>query len=184
MNAFDIGLLVVACILVLVGVVKGLVRILIGVAALVAAFALAAQYHRPLGEWLGWSSVPDDAMMLLSYILIFLGVMLAGGLVAFLLRKLLKAAMLGWADRMAGAALGLVAATLAAALLVLPMIAYSPGGSAMLRESVLAPYVVVVADIAAPLVPDDLERLYHERMQELRQFWQERMFEQMDPSEV
>jgi len=183
MNVFDVGLLVVACILVLVGVVKGLVRILIGVAALVAAFALAAQYHRPLGEWLGWSRVPDDAMMLVSYILIFLGVMLLGGLVAFLLRKLLKAAMLGWADRLAGAALGLVAATLAAALLVLPMIAYS-GGSEMLRESVLAPYVVVVADVAAPLVPDDLERLYHERIEDLRQFWQERMFERLDPNEV
>ena len=42
MNGFDIFLLVMACLLVLVGMIKGIVRILIGVAALVAAFALAA----------------------------------------------------------------------------------------------------------------------------------------------
>ena len=44
-----------------------------------------------------------------------LSALLAGALVAYLLRKLMKVAMLSWADRMAGAAVGLVVAFLGAA---------------------------------------------------------------------
>ena len=176
MNQFDIALLIVACVLVLIGVWKGLVRILIGIAALIAAFALAARFHQPLADRLGWIRLPDEPLMLIAYVLIFFGVMLAGGLVAYLLRKLLKAAMLGWADRLAGAALGLVATALAAALLVLPVVAYSPSGNTLLRESALAPYVAAVADLASPLVPRDLSDLYHERMEDLRRFWRNEIF--------
>ena len=184
MNLFDVALLVVACLLVLIGVIKGLVRILIGIAALVAAFALAAKYHQPLAQRLQWIDLPDEPLMLSTYVLIFIGVMLAGGLVAWLLRKVLKAAMLSWADRLAGAALGLVATMLVAALLVLPIVAYSPYSDSLLRRSVLAPYVAAVADLASPLVPDDLSLLYHQRMDELRRMWQERWFEESQHDEV
>jgi membrane protein required for colicin V production len=176
-NGFDIVLLVLACVLVLVGMVKGLVRILIGIAALVFAFALAARYHRPLADRMGGMEIGAEPAMLISWVLIFIGVMLAGGVIAFLVRRLLKAAMLSWADRLAGAALGLVAATLAAGLLVLPVIAYSPGGERVLRGSVLAPYVTVVADLATTLVPDDLSERYGRKIEELRRYWREEWFE-------
>ena len=174
MNHFDIALLVVACVLVVLGMMKGLVRILIGLAALVAAFAVAARFHEPLASQLNWISLPDDPLKLIAYVLIFIGVMLAGGLVAYVLRKLIKAAMLSWADRIGGAALGLVIATLFAALLILPLVAYSPFSSRLLNGSKLAPYVTAVADMASPLVPDNLSRLYRERMEDLRRFWRSR----------
>ena len=82
--------------------------------------------------------------------------------------------MLGWADRLAGGAVGLVAALLAAALVILPVVAYAPSGAAVLRNSVLAPYVTVVADIANPLVPDRLSGQYRDKMESLRQYWQRR----------
>jgi len=172
-NGFDITLLIVACVLVLVGVMKGLVRILIGLAALVAAFALAARFHKPLADRLSFISLPDEPLMLLAYVLIFIGVMLAGAIVAYALRRLMKAAMLSWADRLGGAALGLVVALLFAALLVLPLVAYSPYSDSLLQQSVLAPYVAAVADLASPMVPDELSRLYEERMESLRRVWRE-----------
>jgi membrane protein required for colicin V production len=174
MNPFDISLLVVAGVLVLLGLWKGLVRLLIGLGALVAAFILAARFHRPLAHQLAWSEIPDQAMMLIAYVLIFLGTMIAGGVVAYLMRKLLKVAMLSWADRAAGAALGLLVALLSAALLVLPVVAYSPASENLLQRSVLAPYVAVVADIASPLVPPRLAEQYHRRIEDLRQFWRDR----------
>jgi membrane protein required for colicin V production len=124
--------------------------------------------------------------MLISYVLIFIGVMLAGGLVAFLVRKLVKAAMLSWADRLAGAALGLVAATLAAALLILPLVAYSPWGERVLRGSVLAPYVTVVADLANTLVPEGLSERYSEKIEQLRRYWRDEWFrrDEAEPQEV
>jgi membrane protein required for colicin V production len=181
MNGFDIVLLVLGCALVVIGMVKGLVRILIGIAALVFAFALAARYHRPLAERLGGLEIGSEPTMLISWVLIFIGVMLAGGLVAFLVRKLLKAAMLSWADRIAGAALGLVAATLTAGLLILPVVAYSPWGEQALRGSILAPYVTVVADLANTMVPDDLSERYNQKIEELRRYWREQWYQRVEP---
>jgi membrane protein required for colicin V production len=175
-NAFDIVLLIIAAILVLFGVVKGLVRILIGMAALVAAFVLAAQFHRPLADSLSGLAINAELMRLIAYLLIFLGVMLAGGLLAFLTRKLVKAAMLSWADRLGGAAMGLVVAMLAAALIILPLVAYSPYSEKVLANSVLAPYVTVVADMANMIVPEELSEQYRRKVEDLRRFWRERLY--------
>jgi len=171
MNTFDIMLLALACLLVVVGMVKGLVRILIGVAAIVAAFALAARFHGPLADRLAGLEISPEALSLMSYVVIFIGVMLLGGFVAFLTRKLLRAAMLSWADRIGGAALGFVAAALMAALLVLPLVAYSPWSEQVLGHSMLAPYVTVVADIANAVVPDDLSERYQQGVEQLRRYW-------------
>ncbi len=174
MNGFDIGLVALLGVLVLMGLIKGLARILVGIAALVAAFWLAAQFHQALALRLSWIDIPESAVKLLAYLLIFLGTMAVGGLLGYLLRRVLKAAMLGWADRLAGAALGLVGAMLFAALLVLPVVAYSPIGEAVLRDSLLAPYVAVVADVAKELVPEELSESYRHNVEQLRSHWRER----------
>lgn len=171
MNVVDIVLLVLACGLVLLGMMKGLVRIVIGLAALVAAFFVAASYHQPLAQSLSGLEVRAELLKLAAYGLIFLGVMLAGGILAYLARRLLKAAMLSWADRLGGAALGLVAAMLVAALVILPLVAYSPASQQLLGSSVLAPYVVLVADLANALVPEELSQRYRQGIEELRRRW-------------
>ena len=181
MNYFDIALLILASVLIFIGVMKGLVRLLIGLAAFIAAFAVAARFHQPLAASMDFVKIPDGALMLLSYFLLFIGVMLLGGLTAYLLRKLMKAAMLGWADRLGGAAVGLALATLLAVLIILPTVAYSPGNSEMLSESVLAPFISEVADVASPMVPQQLSDLYNEKIEALRQLWQEKFFDSGNP---
>jgi membrane protein required for colicin V production len=173
LNGFDITLAILAGLLVLLGLAKGLARLLIGIAALVAAFMLAAQFHEALALRLPWLDIPADARRLVAYLLIFFGTMIAGGIAAWLVRRLLKAAMLGWADRLAGAAVGLLAAALIAGLLLLPLVAYSPFGERALRDSLLAPYVTVVADLARRVVPSELSESYRQRVEELRRYWRE-----------
>ncbi len=174
-NTFDVLLLVLVGLMVLLGVLRGLTRLLIGVGALVAAFMLAAQFHWQVAVSMARVvEMTEPVANLVAYLAIFLGTMLAGSLVASVLGRLLKTTMLGWADRLAGGAVGLVAALLAAALVILPVVAYSPSGAAVLRTSVLAPYVTVVADIANPLVPDRLAGQYRDKMESLRQYWQRR----------
>ncbi len=101
------------------------------------------------------------------------GVILAGAIAGHVMRRVLKAAMLSWADRLGGAALGLVAAALIAALIVLPLVAYTPYGESLLTGSVLAPYVSAVADLAATLLPAELTLLYQRNMESLRQAWRD-----------
>jgi membrane protein required for colicin V production len=173
-NAFDIALVVLCGALALVGLLRGLVRLLVGTAALVAAWVLAARYHVALAAQLDGLGLPEPAPRLLAYAAIFLATMLAGALVAWLARRLVRASMLGWADRLAGGAVGLVAAVLLAALVVLPLVAYSAPGARALRGSVLAPYVVAVAGLAGSLVPADLAERYRRGVEDLQRHWRER----------
>jgi membrane protein required for colicin V production len=170
-NGFDIVVLAAAGVLVILGLVKGVIRLLVGIAAIVVAFVLASRFHQPLADL--WVDQPNAWLRIGAYVTIFFGVLLTGGLVAWFLRALIKAAMLGWADRLAGAAVGLVAAALVMALLILPVVAYTPGGDTVLRDSLLAPYLVVVADLFNRLAPQDLAERYRDGVENLRRLWSE-----------
>ena len=175
MNALDTLLLVVIALLMLVGLLKGVTRLAIGIAALVAAFVLAARFHPPVASAIATAvDVAEPLATVAAFALIFLGTMLAGALVAFVARRTLKFAMLGWADRLAGAAVGLIAALLAAGLVLVPAVGRVPAGESLLRESVLAPYAAAAAALTYRLVPDPLSAEYRERMDSLRVYWRER----------
>jgi membrane protein required for colicin V production len=169
MNGFDIVVLVVAGVLAVLGLVQGVIRLLVGVAAVVVAFILASRFHQVLADL--WVDDPNYWLRIGAYLAIFFGTLLAGGLVAWLLRAVIKAAMLSWADRLAGAAVGVAAAALIMALLILPVVAYTPGGETVLRTSVLAPYLLVVSDLFHRLAPQDLAERYRDGVDELRRLW-------------
>lgn len=175
MNAFDAVVLVVMALLLLAGLLKGFTRLAIGIAALVAAFAFAVRFHAPVAASIAAAAgITDTLATAAAYAAIFLGTMLVGALVAFVARRTLKLAMLGWVDRLAGAATGLVAALLAAGLLLVPAASRFPAGESLLRESVLAPFAVAAAELTHRLVPEPLSAGYRERMDSLRVYWLER----------
>ena len=149
---------------------------------MVAAFALAARFHEPLAARIGGVELTDGWLPILSYLLIFVAVMLAGGMIAYLVRKLVKAAMLSWLDRLAGATLGLLAAAVLAGVLVLPLIAYMPNSERLLGRSRLAPYVVVVGDLATSLAPAGLSERYRRNLQHLREGWRKQVEEDERPA--
>ncbi len=171
MNALDIVLVAVAGVLVLIGLVKGFIRLLVTTAALLVAFLLASHLHVGLAQRMTFLKLSTEVLHLIAFALIFLGVMLVGGLLAWLLRNLAKAVMLGWADRLAGAALGLVAAVLTGALIVLPVAAYVPRGAQLLETSRLAPYIAAVADLVNLTTPADLAARYRKGIERVRKLW-------------
>ena len=171
MNALDIGLIVLIVFGAGVGLARGLVRILIGILTLVVAFFLASRYQDQIATVLTSRHVSEGPARIAAYVLVFLATMIVGGLVAWAFGKLLKLAMLSFPDRLAGGALGIVAALLAAAFLVHPIVASSPEGSRLLATSKLAPYVTVVADLGNVMAPDAVAKRYDQGLESLRQVW-------------
>jgi membrane protein required for colicin V production len=171
MNALDIGLAVFVVVGAGLGLARGLVRILIGILSLVIAFILASRYQDPIAAVMTARHVAETPARIGAYVLVFLGTMIAGGLVAWLVGKVLKLAMLSLPDRLAGGALGILAALLAAAFLVHPLAASSPEGSRLLATSKLAPYVAVVADVGNAAAPDAVAKRYESGMESLRKIW-------------
>jgi membrane protein required for colicin V production len=171
MNALDIGLIIIIALGAGIGLARGLVRILIGILSLVVAFFLASRYQDQIAAMLTSRHVSEAAARIAAYVLLFVATMIAGGLVAWAVGKLLKLAMLSFPDRLAGGALGIVGALLAAAFLVHPLVASSRGGSQLLANSTLAPYVSVVADLGNALAPDAVAKRYDQGIATLRRVW-------------
>lgn len=170
-NGFDGLLVLIACFAVFIGLWKGFARILIGMAALVAAFLVASRFDRALVPALRFLHASDETLRFVGYVLLFLGVLVAGAVLGRLVRKLLTAVALGWADRLAGGAVALVGALLAGAFLLLPVVAFLPGGVDAIAGSKLAPYVAAVSDVANLAAPDDLSHRWHARIEALRKRW-------------
>ena len=171
MNALDIGLIVLIVFGAGIGLARGLVRILIGILSLVVAFFLASRYQDQIAAVLTSRHVSETPARIGAYVLVFVATMIAGGLVAWVVGKLLKLAMLSFPDRLAGGALGIVAALLAAAFLVHPLVAWSPEGSRLLATSKIAPYVTVVADLGNAMAPDAVAKRYDQGIESLRRVW-------------
>ena len=174
MNAFDAGFAALVLVLSLVGLLKGLTRLVVGMTALVAAFLLAAARHAQVGAALVAGFEMPLVAGAIAYGVVFLGVMLLAALILPLLRAVVRTAMLAWADRLAGAAAGLAGAVLIGGSVVVPVLAYAPTGERLLAESQLAPYAVVGADVAVALAPAEVTTWYRERMAAAKQFWRDR----------
>ena len=171
MNALDVGLVILVVVGAVMGIARGLLRIVIGLLSLVVAFFLASRYQDTVAAVLIERHVGEAPARIGAYVLVFLATMIAGGLVAWVVGRILKLAMLSFPDRLAGGAVGVLAALLAAAFLVHPLVASAPNGLKLLETSKLAPYVSVVADIGNSAAPDAVARRYESGIEKLRRIW-------------
>ncbi len=90
--------------------------------------------------WLRSQALADAA----AFLCLALAVMVAAGLAGRLIRWSVQSVGLGWADRLLGAAFGLVKGGVLVTLGVMALVAFSPGSTA-LRGSRLGPYFVAAA---------------------------------------
>ena len=97
------------------GVVRELVAVVSWVAGLFAALAFGAQLAAVIP---GMESSPA-AKHVVAFALVFIAVLVAGAIVAYLLSRLVHAAGLGFVDRFLGAVFGLARGVLIAVILVL-----------------------------------------------------------------
>ena len=105
MDWFFVGVLVVSLLL---GAWRGLVFEVISVGSWIAAFVLAQWFAPAVAHWLPISSTNEALRYGLGFLIVFVGTIFAGSLIAFVVKKLLAAVGLSPADRMLGAAFGMV----------------------------------------------------------------------------
>ena len=104
---FDYGVLTVLGLSLLLGAFRGLMRELVSLAGWFAAFILATAFSGIVAAKMPESLGPLLSG-LLSFLLVFIVVLLVSGLVGLVLSRLVRAAGLGFTDRLLGAAFGAV----------------------------------------------------------------------------
>ncbi len=149
---------------------KGLVREIISLVALIAGFILAALYYQVPAAWLADFSRTEAVANLLGYVIIFVGCILIGAIAAFLVNRFVKAASLKWIDRLLGGIFGFLRGWAISSVLVLALIAF-PIRENMMSRSVLAPFLLAGARAAVLIVPQGLKDKFNEQYKKVLHSW-------------
>lgn len=91
-----------------VGAWRGLVYELLSLANWIAAFVLAQWFAPDVAHYLPLGSATEVVRYAAGFVLVFIAALFAGGLIAFLVRKLIAAVGLRPVDRVLGSVFGLV----------------------------------------------------------------------------
>ncbi|MEW6080147.1 MAG: CvpA family protein [Thermodesulfobacteriota bacterium] len=156
MNTIDMIIIAVVGVFLIRGIFRGLTRELASIVGVIAGF-YAAFIFSPLAV----SFFPEKIAAapyagLLGYGVVFCGVFLAVHLVGWLIRKLLGVILLGWLDRVLGAAFGAVKGALILVVVFFVVTRFVQPESGVWKQSLLYPYGVKAAETMAGIVSGHL----------------------------
>lgn len=173
MNWLDILLAIILAASVLMSFRKGLSREVIGLVSVVLALVLGIWFYGAAGSFLlSYVSSPKVANFA-GFCLVFIGVMLLGALVSYIVGRFLRVTGLSLVDHVLGAGFGLLRGTLVAVALVMGMMAFSQGDKppASVVDSRLAPFVVDAARLFAGMAPYDLKAGFRKSYAQVKEAW-------------
>jgi membrane protein required for colicin V production len=169
MNWIDWALIIFLLISVANGFQEGMVRITIGLIALIAGFIVASWFGglaaAPLIPWVQSKGVAS----ILGYMIVFFAVIIAGALLGALLARMLKLIGLSWVDRLMGGVLGVVRGFIVLAVVTMVVTALAPKWLPnAVSGSTLAPYVLGASRVLTNLTPFDIRDGFHRAYAELQ----------------
>ncbi len=165
MSGFDLVVLVIVLFCMIRGVFRGLIREVSGIVAVIAGFYGAFTYYWILSPYLTFMIETPAIQHLVSFGLLFCGIVIVVGLTAALIRKLMHVVFLGWVDRTFGLIFGTAKGVLIVSVLFIMLTAFLPAGaSTMMTRSETAPYISTISRtmtlfISSNLRIDFLDRL-------------------------
>jgi membrane protein required for colicin V production len=165
LNWIDIALMLVLGLALVIGLIKGFIRQLIGIAAVIAGLVLAIVYYPYAAElYLRFISRSLLAQFL-GFITILIIVMILGWVISMLLSKVIKGP-LRFANHILGGALGMIKGVLICGAFIFAMFVFSIRDNA-LKDSVLAPYCIKMTKVAVGLIPQGLKDRFNQSYREI-----------------
>ncbi len=171
MNTLDILFLVLIGASVVYSLIRGLIREIFSFLAIILGFFAASYGSTTMTNWLIRWVEHETFAQILGFAFLFILVAFSISLLGRLLSRLIKKMDLGWADRTAGAAFGLLKAILLVAIILFVLTAFLPPKSRILSESQVSPIVLNIARGLSFLIPEKLRTLYSEKEKELVKYW-------------
>ncbi len=163
LSAFDIFTLAVLTWFVVrtawIGAVRGLSSLLAMVLGFVLSGRIQPVIKGILKPWLGQMSWFDAVSWVTSFVLVFLAVFLLAEVVV----RLLEVTHLSFLDRLLGAVLGFLKASILLSIVFFFVITFYPGGERVVKESKVAPVVLKTTRIMVELIPSELKREFNYR---------------------
>jgi membrane protein required for colicin V production len=156
MNWVDIVIIIYLCLSVISGFMQGLIRTVLSIIGLIVGIILAAHFYKQLGDALTFISNRNVADVV-AFVFILLVVMGIAALIAWFLRSLIKAIMLGWVDKIGGAVLGLILGALSISA-ILAIIA-KVSNSSLITDSKFAAFFLDKFPLILTFLPGDFSTI-------------------------
>ena len=169
-NWVDFILLAILAITLVLGLIKGLVRQVIGLLAVIAGLILALFYYPYAAEMIMPLVGREAPAQFLGFLAVFLLILCVGWFISSLFSKLLKGPF-KFINHLMGGVLGLVKGVLICGVIVFAMLVF-PVQTEALKQSRLAPACLYLTKTMVNLIPRDLredfKRAYQDIMGEKR----------------
>jgi len=158
MTVFDYAVLITVGLSILLSVIRGLVREVLALVAWIVAFVAAGLF----GGWLA-ERLPDEIptvelRLLAGYLGVFLVFLVLMSIAAMATSRLVKAAGLGFEDRVLGAIFGAARGMLMVMVLVLLAGLTSLPRQPAWRGALMSPPLEALAQLVKQWLPDDLSQ--------------------------
>ena len=136
----DVIILAVIVIAAIYGLVKGLIRGLFGIIALIAGIWIASRTFRQFATYLPFNN--PTLSNILSFIVIFLVVAIVITVIGFIVRKIIRFASLGWIDRIFGLIFGFIIGVFINWVVCILILSFAPNGKDVIANSRVAPQIL------------------------------------------
>ncbi len=175
MNGLDFAIVIALSVGAIYGLSHGAIRMLTSVVALFGGIYFASIYYPSAGriieQQFGTSPV---AASLIGYIVLFAALFFVIEIIGTMLMRMLHVVHLSWADRLVGAALGATVTAIGAGFIVTLMAIVLPSDAQILRDSRLAPRLLLYNQELVRFIPDDVKQAYETKRAEIIRSWVEK----------
>src|SRR5262249_4964694 len=151
---------------------RGFVREIYIVLAVVIGSILSAWLYRPVGNLFKDVVRTENVALFLGFSLIFIGTLVVGAVITWLVTRFMKRAKLQWADRLLGAAFGFIRGWMIGAVILLVLTAFDIQ-TERIKNSALAPYFLPGSRAFAVLTPYELKAKFLVGYRALERWWQQ-----------
>jgi membrane protein required for colicin V production len=164
-NWLDILLVLILGTALVLGILKGLVRQIVGILAVIVGLILAIAFYAPLAS--AFSTLTDNQTMaqFVSFVFLFVVVLVAGWLIGRMFSKAMKGP-LKFLNHMFGGALGLLKGALICGILVFALLVF-PVNSEALKNSSIAPTCIKVTRGIIDLIPQELKQAFFQAYEDM-----------------
>ena len=155
MNILDIIILICLVPSIIQGLRKGFISQAISIVSIVAGVWASANFANIVSDWLAqYLEAPEQVLRIVSFAIIMIVVFIILGLIGKLLHGIIQLVMLGWVNRLLGAAFAFAKAILILGVLILIFNSINANfnlvDAKVLEESVLYPIIKNISDTVFP----------------------------------
>ena len=171
MNSFDIIVVVILSFCVIRGVFRGLIKELSSIIGVLGGYYFAYSYYMVLAKFLSRWISNTSYLNILSFLIIFSGILILIGIIGVVIKYVLKIAYMGWIDRICGAGFGITKGILIVSVLLITLTAFLPRNTPVIKNSSLAPYVTMISENMAKIISPVMKRDFKSKITALKRTW-------------